>query len=123
MLRKFREKILRNDEMYLGDKKVKIKKLVPAKWKLLFDSVDTLPGLIIQVATERENFYMVVLQAIDMAMDEIVKVVSILTDIDEDYINNHVGLDELVEFITRTVNVNRLDQTVKNVKSLLPKKR
>src|SRR5690625_4688884 len=121
MIQSFKNRLLSTEEMYLGKKKVVIKKLTPAKWKELFRTIDTLPGLIVQVMTTKQDFYMTVIHAIDIAMDEIVKVVSVLTDIDEEYINNNVGLDEIVEFVTKTVEINRLDKTVKNIKSLLPK--
>lgn len=107
----------------LGGKTVTVKKLTPVKWKELFSVVDNLPGLIIQVMTApQKDFYATVLHAFDLALDDIVKVVSILSEVDEDYLKNNAGLDEIVEYVALTVNTNRLDKTVKNLKSLLPKK-
>lgn len=113
----------KENEVFLGDKRVKIKKLTPVKWKELFSAIDTLPGLIIQVmVAPQKNFYMTVIQAIDIAMDEIIKVVSILSEVDEEYLKAETGLDEIVEYLTRMAELNRLDKTVKNLKSLLPQK-
>lgn len=114
---------LNKNEMYLHKKRVEIAKLTPVKWKELFSSVDRLPGLIVQVlSAPQDDFYMTVIQGLDIALDEIVNVVSIMTEIDSDYIANNVGLDELAEYLQRMVKLNRLDSAVKNIKSLLPTK-
>ncbi|KMJ58076.1 hypothetical protein AB685_14815 [Bacillus sp. LL01] len=108
-------------EMYLGEKRVSINKLTPNRWRTLFETIDTLPGLILQViAAPQENFHAYLISACELAMDEIVKVVAVLSDIDEDYLNEHVGVDELVDYLTRTFKRNNLGETIKNVKSLLP---
>lgn len=109
--------------MYLHKKRVEIAKLTPVKWKQLFNTVDKLPGLVVQVMTApKEDFYMFIIQALDLAIDEVVDVVSILTEIDKEYVANNVGLDELFEYLQRTVKLNRLDTIPKNAKGLLPKK-
>lgn len=108
-------------EMYLGDKRVSINKLTPNRWRILFETVDTLPGLILQViAAPQENFHAYLISACELALDEVVKVVSVLSEIDEAYLNEHAGVDELVEYLTRTFKRNNLGETVKNVMSLLP---
>lgn len=113
---------LSENEMYLGDKRVKIEKLTIAKWRQLFETVDKLPGLVIQILTApQDDFYAYVLSALDIAFDEVAQVVAILTGLDVEYIVEHVGVDELFEYLARTVKRNRLDSVVKNVKSLLPK--
>lgn len=123
MIRGLKEKFLSENEVYLGERKVKIQKITPAKWKDLFKVVDSLPGLIIQVlAAPKKDFYATAVQALDLAIDEIVLIVSALSDIEKEYIENNVGLDEIIEYLTKLVKINRLDNTVKNVKSLLPKK-
>jgi hypothetical protein len=112
---------LSENEMYLGDKRVKIEKLTIAKWRQLFETVDKLPGLVIQILTApQDDFYAYVLSALDIAFDEVAQVVAILTGLEVDYIVEHVGIDELFEYLARTVKRNRLDSVVKNVKSLLP---
>lgn len=117
----FNNKVLNKNEMYLHKKRVEIVKLTPAKWKQLFSTVDRLPGLIVQVVTApKEDFYAYVLQALDLALGEVIDIVAVLTEIDRDYIENNVGVDEIFEYLQRTVKINRLDTLTKNVKSLLP---
>jgi hypothetical protein len=108
--------------MMLGDKRVKIEKLTIAKWRQLFSTVDKLPGLIVQVlSAPADDFYSYVITALDIAFDEIAEIVAVLSGVDAEYITEHVGVDELFEYLSRTVKRNRLDDVVKNVKSLLPK--
>jgi hypothetical protein len=113
---------LNENEMMLGEKRVKIKKLTPNKWRDLFEAVDKLPGIIVQIITApQDDFYAYVINGIDIAMDEFIHIVAILADLDEVYIREEVGVDELFDYLARTVKKNRLDSVVKNVKSLLPK--
>jgi biotin-(acetyl-CoA carboxylase) ligase len=123
LLKQFRKlTTLSENEMVLGEKRVKINKLTPNKWRELFEAVDKLPGIIVQIVTApQDDFYAYVINGIDIAMDEFIHIVAILTGIDEEYIREEVGVDELFEYLARTVKKNRLDSVVKNVKSLLPK--
>jgi hypothetical protein len=114
---------LNENEMMLGEKRVKIEKLTIAKWRQLFSTVDKLPGLIVQVlSAPADDFYSYVITALDIAFDEIAEIVAVLSGVDAEYITEHVGVDELFEYLSRTVKRNRLDDVVKNVKSLLPTK-
>jgi hypothetical protein len=113
---------LHENEMYLGEKRVKIEKLTIVKWRELFGTVDKLPGLIVQVlSAPQSDFYAYVITALDIAFDEIAQVVSVLSGVDAEYLKENVGVDEIFEYLARTVKRNRLDDLVKNVKSLLPK--
>jgi hypothetical protein len=113
---------LNEHEMYLGEKRVKIEKLTIVKWRELFGTVDKLPGLIVQVlSAPQSDFYAYVITALDIAFDEIAQVVSVLSGVDAEYLKENVGVDEIFEYLARTVKRNRLDDLVKNVKSLLPK--
>lgn len=123
MFNKLKAKItaLNENEMYLGDKRVRIEKLTIVKWRQLFETVDKLPGLIVQVLTApQENFYAYVLTAFNLALDEVAHVVSVLSGLDYEYILENVGIDEQIEYLARTVKRNRLDSVAKNVQSLLP---
>jgi hypothetical protein len=113
---------LAEHEMFLGEKRVKIEKLTIVKWRELFGTVDKLPGLIVQVlSAPQSDFYAYVITALDIAFDEIAQVVSVLSNVEAEYLTENVGVDELFEYIAKTVKRNRLDDAVKNVKSLLPK--
>ncbi|MBT2682660.1 hypothetical protein [Bacillus sp. ISL-37] len=112
---------LNENEMYLGEKRVRIEKLTIAKWRQLFEAVDKLPGLVVQILTApQDDFYAYVISALDIAFEEVAQVVAILSGLDVDYIIENVGIDELFEYLARTVKKNRLDSVVKNAKSLLP---
>lgn len=115
---------IREDEVMLGEKKVKIEKITPKKWKELFGVIDTLPSLIIKVLTApQENFVAYLLSAIEIGLDEIIEVVSVLTGIDRDYLHDKVGVDEIIEYFARMAEYNNLERVLKNVKSLLPLKK
>jgi hypothetical protein len=121
----FKSKViaLSEHEMILGDRRVKIEKLTIVKWRQLFEVVDKLPGLIVQVlSAPKEDFYSYVVMALDLAFDEVAKIISVLTGLDVEYIEENVGVDELVEYFAKTIKRNRLEDVAKNVKSLLPKK-
>ncbi|WP_347320023.1 hypothetical protein [Rossellomorea sp. RS05] len=122
MLKQFQKlKALNEDEMWLGDKRVKINKLTPNRWRDLFTTVDRLPGIIVQViSAPQEDFYTTVVAGLEVAMDEVIEIVAVLSDLDADFINAEVGVDEIFEYLSRTVKKNRLDSVAKNVKSLLP---
>jgi hypothetical protein len=113
---------LSENEMMLGEKRVKIEKLTIAKWRELFAVIDKLPGLIVQIlSAPQDDFYAYVVTGLDIAFDEVAQIVAVLTGLDADYIENQVGVDELFDYLSRTVKRNRLEEAVKNVKSLLPK--
>lgn len=114
----------KENEVMLGEKKVKIEKITPRKWKELFGVIDTLPNLIIQVITApREDFVAYLLSAIEFGLDEVIEVVSVLTGIERDYLHDKVGVDELIEYFARMAEYNNLERVLKNVKSLLPFKK
>ncbi|MFY2157853.1 hypothetical protein ACOSZF_19785 [Cytobacillus firmus] len=122
MLNKFKSSLLGN-EMYLHEKKVEIPKLTPDRWKRLFEKVDMLPGLIVQVLlAPKKDFYTVVVSACQLALDEVTEIVAILSEVEVDYIRKNVALHEIIEFLTKTVQRNKLDEMAKNLKSLLPQK-
>ena len=120
--RKLNITTLGEHEMMLGEKRVKIEKLTIVKWRELFDTVDKLPGLIVQVlSAPKEDFYTYVITAIDLAFEEVAQIISVLSGLEVEYLQENVGVDELFEYLFRTVKRNRLEDVAKNVKSLLPK--
>lgn len=124
MFKRLKDTMLNDNQMYLHEKKVDIPKLTPERWKKLFEKVDLLPGLIVQVIlAPKENMYSTLITACELAMDEIIEVVALLSELDEEYIRNEVGLDETIEFLARVVKRNRLNDAVKNLQSLLPAKK
>lgn len=113
---------LGKDEVLLGDKKADVKKLTPALWKKVFGAIDTLPGVAIQVFNApKEDMAAYLLQAFDVVQEELIEIISLVSDIDADYLYNNAGMDELIEYVFLTIKKNRLDQTTKNLKGLLKK--
>ncbi|WP_216667753.1 hypothetical protein [Sporosarcina jiandibaonis] len=111
---------LRDGEVLLGDKKVEVKKLTPALWKKVFGAVDLLPGVALQVfSAPKDDMGAYLLQAFDVVQEELIEIISLVSDVDADYLHNNAGLDELIEYVYLTIRKNRLDQTAKNLKGLL----
>lgn len=116
------KKVLSKDVILLGNKKAEIKKLTPALWKKVFSSLDTIPGLVMSlIQAPKEDLAVYLIQAFDMALDEMLDIISVLTDIEKEYLHDEAGLDDLIEYLTLTIKKNRIDQTAKNLKSLLLK--
>nr|MDF9458113.1 hypothetical protein [Bacillus pumilus] len=112
-----------SSELTLGDKTVQVPKLTPIKWKELFEVVDRLPHLFFTVLSTngQDDFVATLVAAINLAMDEVVKIVAVLSGLDKDYVQENVGTDEIVEFLIAVVEKNRLQSVAKNLRSLLPK--
>lgn len=111
------------DHVYFDDLKVEIPKLTVAKWKKLFQTVEDLPRLIVSVLEARargtDDFVATVVVATTMAFDEIVKLVSVLTDIPAEEIENKADLNELIDFLKKTAEKNNLDEAAKKFQSVL----
>lgn len=114
--------MLGENQLYLGEKRVEVRKLTPKVWKEVFGRLDKLPGVIMQVMlAPKEDFYGYVISACDLAIDEVVELVSVLSGLDKKYISEKVGLDEIVMYLVKTIKKNNLNDVIKNVKSLLLK--
>lgn len=116
------KQILNKDTVLLGGKRTEVKKITPAVWKKLFTTLDQLPLLILtvfQAPKEKQAAYFV--EAINLALDEVLEITHVLTGIDKDYLEQEVGIDELTEYFIMTFKKNRLDTIPKNLKSLLQK--
>ncbi|MBO1515055.1 hypothetical protein [Metabacillus bambusae] len=123
MIKKLKESLLGENTMYLGEKRVEIKKLTPNLWRQLFETIDKLPGLIVQVLlAPKEEFYSYMVSVCQIAMDEFIEIVSLLTGLEKEYIDDKVGLDEIITFLIRIIKRNNLGEVAKNLKSLLSKK-
>lgn len=116
-MRKF---LTRSDKLYIGNKPIKVEKITIAKWRKLFEVIETLPQLIIDVLTapqtERTAYFVI---ALERSFDEIVNIVSVLTGIDAKYIEDNASIDELIAYFTEVAKVNDFNSVVKNVQSVL----
>jgi hypothetical protein len=104
----------------IGKKRVRVEKITFEKWVVLREVLDKLPGLVIQVWLSRgEHFYQTVYAAIDVAFEEIIQVISILSGIDEEYLKKNAGIDEVFNYFVKTAKKNDFYNIIKNGQSLL----
>lgn len=116
------KRVLSKDTILLGNKKAEVKKLTPALWKKVFGALDNIPGIaltLMQVPKQDLTAYLI--QAFDMALDEMLEIISLISGIDKKYLHDDAGMDDLVEYVYLTVKKNRIDQMSKNLGSLLKK--
>lgn len=113
-------RIMRSDTVKIGGKSVKVRKITIAQWRELFTVIETLPQLLITVTTAApaDRLPMLVV-AIEKSLGDIVNVVSVLTEIDAEWIENNVGVDELITFFVETARVNNFGALLKNVQGAL----
>jgi len=113
-------RIMRSDTVKIGGKSVKVRKITVAQWRELFTVIETLPQVLLTVITaapaERLPYLVV---AIEKSISDVVNVVSVLTELDADWIENNASVDELVEFFVETARVNNFGEMLKNVRGVL----
>ena len=113
-------RILRSDTVKIGGKPVKVGKITIAQWRELFTVVNTLPQLLITVTTaapsERLPFFLV---AIEKSISDVVNVVSVLTGLEAEWIENNAGVDELVAYFIAVAKANNFGDVLKNVQGAL----
>ncbi|RAU96841.1 hypothetical protein [Paenibacillus sp. YN15] len=108
-----------NDAVYFGDTRVEIPKLTIRKWEALFETVESLPQLIVNVLAAKgsADFTATLVVAAGMALDETVKIVAAITDLDADFIKDNAGLTELTDFIAKTAQKNDLSAAAKKLQA------
>ncbi|MCS1350323.1 hypothetical protein [Mechercharimyces sp. CAU 1602] len=111
-----------SDICTIGEKEVRVTKVTAKKFKEIIRVVERLPGLLLQVIRAPEHeVHAHLVAALELALDEVIAVTSILSGIEEEYLSENAGLDELVAYFIAMERHNNLSRTVKNVMSLLPK--
>jgi hypothetical protein len=121
-LRDLFKQFQREDFVLLGDKRAKVRKLTFEDWEQLDDVLANLPGLILRVAAApKDEFQEYVFEAISIAREDVLHVVSGISGIDYDYLKKHAGVTEVIEYFAKTAKKNDFAGAVKNAKSLLPK--
>jgi hypothetical protein len=104
----------------MGSKRVRVEKITFEKWIILREVVDKIPGLVIQIWLARgDQFYQTVYAAIDVAFEEIIQVISVLSGIDEEYLKKHAGIDDVFNYFVKTAKKNDFFSIIKNGQSLL----
>ncbi|MFW5434356.1 hypothetical protein [Paenibacillus apiarius] len=104
----------------IGDKTVYARSIPVAQWRELFDSIQMIPQLLMSVITaapqDRAGYFVVALRE---SFDDVVRVTSILTGIDEEYIEQNAALDQLVAFYNATAEANKFGEMLKNGRGVL----
>lgn len=104
----------------IGDKTVCARRITIAQWRELIDSLQMIPQMIVTVLTaqpsERAGFFVVALRE---SFDDIVRVTSILTGIDEEYIEHNASIDQLAGFYKALVDENNFGELLKNGRGVL----
>jgi hypothetical protein len=108
------------DFVQLGDKTVKVPKLTPEKYKALFERIESLPAIIVNVMSARKSadFAATAIVGAGLALDEAVSIVAVLADVDADYIAKNADLNEISEFIRAALEKNDLQRALKNFRAV-----
>jgi len=109
-----------SETLKIGDKTVHVRKITIVQWRELFDSIQAIPQLIVTVVTapasDKPAFFVMALRE---SFDDIVRVTSVLTGIDEDYIAKNASVDELVKYFAALARVNNFGELLKDAQSAL----
>ncbi|AHV98982.1 hypothetical protein [Paenibacillus sabinae] len=101
-------------------KTVQVRKIVIAQWRELFGAIQTLPQLLISVisapADQRVAFALV---ALEQSLSDFVRIVSVLTGIDAEWIDENASVDEILAYLTAVASVNNFGEMLKNVQGVL----
>jgi hypothetical protein len=110
----------RSSTVKMGDKSVTIPKLTPAKYKRLFGEIQALPSIILNIlAAPKDDLQATIIAAVESSIDEFVKLVAVVAELDPKYIEEKVGVNEIVEFIVKTVQTNDIVESIKKLKGVI----
>ncbi|MDP4549855.1 hypothetical protein Q9251_03060 [Alkalihalobacillus macyae] len=98
-------------EMYLGEHKVKIKKLTPADWENLMTHCQAVPALIYRalvhiVDSDPLTAYTFAYSSLLQTINDFIDVINTLTGIDKHELKNNVAADDCGEYIERMIKRN-----------------
>ncbi|MFD2334727.1 hypothetical protein ACFSR7_36250 [Cohnella sp. GCM10020058] len=111
------------DQVAFGGRQVPIPKLTIAKWRALFEQIETLPQIIISLLSARNtpDFTATVVAALGMTLDEVVRLTAVLTELEPEWIEANVTHDELIAFLSSTASKNNLQDAAKKFRGVLGK--
>lgn len=111
------------DRIDFGGKKIEIPKLTVAKWRLLFDRIEILPSVLLNIFSARNSsdFTATIVAGTGLIIDEVVELISALTGYDPQWIEENVTHTELIDFITNTVQKNDLVEAGKKFRAAFGK--
>jgi hypothetical protein len=112
---------LKKDVIMLGNKRIEIPKLTRTRLKKLSDHIGTIGDYLVKLfLTPEENRAVYIVAGMDVAVDEIYELTSILSDLPVEYLDEHASLAECTEFLKLTWEKNDINQALGNVKGLIP---
>ncbi|MEJ9160873.1 hypothetical protein [Paenibacillus graminis] len=104
----------------LGGQAVKVRKVTIGQWRELYSVVGTLPQMLLSVVTapadSRVSYLLAVMES---AIDDVVNVVAVLTDLEPAWIDENVSPDELMAYFVAVARVNDFGGLLKNVQGAL----
>lgn len=111
------------DFVYFGEQKVEIPNLTVGKWKLVMENLESLPQLLVNVLAAKgtDDFTARLVVGTSIALEEVVTLVAVVTGLDEQFIDDHADLNSLVDFITKTVKQNDLNEAAKKFRAMFAK--
>lgn len=91
-----------------------------AMWRKLFDSIEAVPQLLISVITaaphDKAGF---LVNAVRESFDDVVRVTSVLAEMDVEYIDQNASFDQLIAYYKALSEENNFGELVKNGRSVL----
>ncbi len=108
------------DTIDFGGQRVQVPKLTIKKWRMLLDNIQTLPQIFIDVLMARgsSDFTATVTAALSVALDEIIELVSVLTELDKEWIEENVDHNELLNYVEKTVQKNDFAEAGKKFRAV-----
>lgn len=97
-------------------KTVRVRKITIAKARDLMDSVGSLPALILSVVNAPpDERFAYLYGTIQQSLNDMARLISTLTELDVEYVENNVSVDQMVEYISLMIEYNDINGIVKNV--------
>jgi phosphatidylglycerophosphatase A len=105
-----------NDFVYIGGKKVEVRKLTVKEWRQVFGALNQLPGVLFSALTYgQKEMSALILAAVEICFDEVVSILAIASKLDKAYLEDNAALDEIVDYIEKLVAKNNLQETLKKL--------
>lgn len=110
-----------NDHVLFGETKVEVPKLTIEKWELLIENLETLPQIIVNVlsAKQEDNFTAKLVVGTSLALSEVVKLVAVITGLEEDFVRKNADHHSLYDFIKKTMKKNDLNTALKKFQTAI----
>jgi hypothetical protein len=121
MIKRFMKQQRQDGEFMLGGRAVTVPKITIEKLKVVSSRIESLPQIIIQALSKRgtDEFTPTVIVGVTLVLDELVNIVAALADLESEWVEKNVGIDEMIEYIRLTAEKNDFSNIVKNFRGIL----